>query len=132
MLHNALPLWAVRALAALVALVLLVLTLGLALLLPHIPGLAKAATRMPETLEVVDRAPDTLDQVQRIDRNVKKVTPPVVRATKDLSLVAPHIETLAGQVDRLLRDLETLQRTSKPLGEAAPKLARLSDRKSVV
>lgn len=126
MFQKALPIWAVRALAALVALSLLVLSFALALVLPHMPGLAKAVTRMPETLEVLDRAPDTLDQVERIDRNVEKVATPVVSATKDLSLVAPHVETLAGQVDRLLLDLETLQRTTKPLGEAAPELARLS------
>ncbi|GAA1149092.1 hypothetical protein GCM10009606_29750 [Nocardioides aquiterrae] len=127
MLANALPLWAMRALAALLALTLLVVTIGVALLLPHLPGLARAATEMPEALEVVDRAPDTLDQVERIDRNVENITPPVAAATKDLSEVAPHIATLAGQVDQLLGDLETLQRTTKPLGEAAPKIARLSD-----
>ena len=126
MLAKALPTWAVRVLAAVLALALLVATIAVAMLLPHIPRLAHAAAELPEALEVVDRAPDTLDQVQRIDRNVETITPPVAAATKDLSEVAPHIATLAGQVDQLLVDLEALQRSSEPLGEAAPKIARLS------
>jgi septal ring factor EnvC (AmiA/AmiB activator) len=125
-LAKALPIWAVRVLAAVLALAVLVLTVAVAVLLPHIPRLARAAADMPAALEVVDRAPDTLDQVERIDRNVESLTPPVAAATKDLSAVAPHIETLAGQINQLLDDLAALQRTSKPLGEAAPKIAALS------
>ena len=126
MLNQALPIWAVRVLAAVLALALFVLTVAVALLLPHIPRLVRAASDMPAALEVVDRAPDTLDQVERIDRNVESLTPPVATATEDLSAVAPHIETLAGQINQLLDDLAALQRTSKPLGEAAPKIAALS------
>jgi uncharacterized protein YoxC len=125
-LNQALPIWAVRVLAAVLALALFVLTVAVALLLPHIPRLVRAASDMPAALEVVDRAPDTLDQVERIDRNVESLTPPVATATEDLSAVAPHIETLAGQINQLLDDLAALQRTSKPLGEAAPKIAALS------
>ncbi|MDF9717023.1 MULTISPECIES: hypothetical protein [Nocardioides] len=126
MLNQALPIWAVRVLTAVLALALFVLTVAVALLLPHIPRLVRAASDMPAALEVVDRAPDTLDQVERIDRNVESLTPPVATATEDLSAVAPHIETLAGQINQLLDDLAALQRTSKPLGEAAPKIAALS------
>lgn len=126
MLNQALPIWAVRVLAAVLALALFVLTVAVALLLPHIPRLVRAASDMPAALEVVDRAPDTLDQVERIDRNVESLTPPVATATEDLSAVAPHIETFAGQINQLLDDLAALQRTSKPLGEAAPKIAALS------
>ena len=126
MLNQALPIWAVRVLAAVLALALFVLTVAVALLLPHIPRLVRAASDMPAALEVVDRAPDTLDQVERIDRNVESLTPPVATATEDLSAVAPHIETRAGQINQLLDDLAALQRTSKPLGEAAPKIAALS------
>lgn len=126
MLAKALPIWAVRVLAAVLALAMLVLTVAVAVLLPHIPRLARAAADMPAALEVVDRAPDTLDQVERIDRNVESLTPPVAAATKDLSAVAPHIETLASQINQLLDDLAALQRTFKPLGEAAPKIAALS------
>ena len=44
---KALPIWAVRVLAAVLALAVLVLTVAVAVLLPHIPRLARAAADMP-------------------------------------------------------------------------------------
>lgn len=126
MIAQAFPIWALRTLGGLLALLLVVMTVGAALLVPYIPELADAAARLPDATTVVERAPSTLDQVERIDRNVQDLTPQVLDATGDLSLVAPKIAKLSRQVDILLRDLTTLQGSADALGRAAPNIARLS------
>ena len=124
---SAIPTWARRALLGLVAGVLLLVLVGLALLLPYVPRLARAGAALPDAVRVVERAPETLEQVERIDGNVSKVVPPVIAVTEDLTALSPQLAARNQLAQDLRGDVERLRTGVAPLTDSAAELAELGD-----
>lgn len=124
---SALPPWARRSMLGLVAAVLLLVLVGLALLLPYVPRLARAGAALPDAVRVVEQAPQTLEQVERIDGNVQKVVPPVVAATEDLAALSPQLTRLNQLAGQLRGDVERLRTGVAPLTDSALMLGSISD-----
>lgn len=119
---DSLPQWFVRTIASMLALVLVLTLVGLALLLPYVPRLARAGAALPDAVAVVEQAPTTLEQVDRIDGNVEAVVPPVLSATKDIPRLLPLLRDLIALAGDLRGDVAGLQKTVGPLESSASEL----------